>query len=44
MPQTLLPVYPSDATPINDIISFCKRDGSIYYWSRFKYSRRISNN
>lgn len=32
MPQTLLPVYPSDATPINDIISFCKRDGSIYYF------------
>jgi transposase len=32
MPQTLLPVYPSDATPINDIISFCRRDGSIYYF------------
>jgi transposase len=32
MPQTLLPVYPSDAIPINDIISFCKRDGSIYYF------------
>lgn len=32
MPQTLLPVYPTDATPINDIISFCKRDGSIYYF------------
>jgi len=32
MPQTLLPVYPSDATPINNIISFCKRDGSIYYF------------
>ena len=32
MPQTILPVYPSDATPINDIISFCKRDGSIFYF------------
>ena len=32
MPQTLLPVYPSDATPINNVISFCKRDGSVYYF------------
>jgi transposase len=32
VPQTLLPVYPSDATPINNIISFCKRDGTIYYF------------
>jgi len=32
MPQTLLPVYPSDATPINTIISFCRRDGSVYYF------------
>jgi transposase len=32
MPQTLLPVYPSDATSINDILSFCKRDGSVYYF------------
>jgi len=32
MPQTLLPVYPSDATPINDLISFCKRDGAVYYF------------
>jgi transposase len=32
MPQTLLPVYPSDATPINNIISFCKREGSVYYF------------
>jgi hypothetical protein len=32
MPQTLLPVYPSDATPINNVMSFCKRDGSFYYF------------
>jgi transposase len=32
MPQTLLPIYPSDATPINTIFSFCKRNGSIYYF------------
>jgi transposase len=32
MPQALLPVYPSDATPINNVMSFCKRDGSIYYF------------
>jgi hypothetical protein len=32
MPQTLLPVYPSDAKPINNVISFCRRDGSIYYF------------
>ena len=32
MPQTLLPVYPSDATPINDITSFCKRNGNIHYF------------
>jgi len=30
--QTLLPIFPSDASPINEIISFCKRDGSIYYF------------
>ena len=30
MPQTLLPVFPVEATPINELISFCKRDGAIY--------------
>ena len=32
MPQTLLAVYPSDATPINDIISFCRRNGNTCYF------------
>lgn len=32
MPQSLLPIFPSDATAINEIISFCKRDGSVYYF------------
>jgi len=32
MPQTLLPIFPADATPINDLISFCKRDGAVYYF------------
>lgn len=31
MPQTLLPVFPAEATPVNDLISFCKRDGAVYY-------------
>jgi transposase len=32
MPQTLLPIFPAEGTPVNDIISFCKRDGSVYYF------------
>ena len=32
MPQTLLPIYPAEATPVNGLISFCKRDGSVYYF------------
>jgi len=33
MPQTLLlPIFPADATPINDLMSFCKRDGAVYYF------------
>ena len=32
MPQTLLPIFPTEATPINDLISFCKRDGAVYYF------------
>ena len=32
MPQTLLPVFPAEATPINELISFCKRDGAVYYF------------
>ena len=32
MPQTLLPVFPAEAIPINEIVSFCKRDGAVYYF------------
>ena len=32
MPQTLLPVFPAEATPINELISFCRRDGTVYYF------------
>jgi transposase len=32
MPQTLLPIFPAEATAINELISFCKRDGSVYYF------------
>jgi hypothetical protein len=30
MPQAWLPIFPSDATAINAIMSFCQRDGSVY--------------
>lgn len=32
MPQTLLPLFPSESTPINDLVSFCKRDGMVHYF------------
>ncbi len=32
MPQILLPIFPAEATPINNVVSFAKRDGSIYYF------------
>jgi hypothetical protein len=32
MPQALLPIFPSDATAINEAMSFCQRDGSVYYF------------
>jgi len=32
MPQLILPVFPEDVTPINDVVSFCKRDGMVYYF------------
>jgi len=32
MPQTLLPIFPAEATPVNALISFAKRDGSVYYF------------
>lgn len=32
MPQELLPIFPAEATPISDLISFAKRDGRVYYF------------
>ena len=32
MPQTLLPCFPPENTPINGLVSFCRRDGSVYYF------------
>lgn len=32
MPQTLLPIFPSDATPINNILYVQKKDGNVYYF------------
>ena len=32
MAQMVLPVFPSESTPINDILSFCQRDGTVYYF------------
>jgi transposase len=32
MPQNLLPMFPAEATPVNEIISFRKRDGAVYYF------------
>lgn len=32
MPQTLLPIFPDESTPINDILSFEKRDGTVWYF------------
>ncbi|HVO82310.1 MAG TPA: hypothetical protein VMT28_16385 [Terriglobales bacterium] len=32
MPQTLLPIFPPEATPINELVSFCKREGVVYYF------------
>jgi hypothetical protein len=32
MPQMVLPIFPSESTPINDVVSFCKRDGTVYYF------------
>jgi transposase len=33
MPQALLPIFPSDATQINELVSFSKRDGTVYYFN-----------
>lgn len=32
MAQTILPLFPADVTPINNLLSFAKRDGMIYYF------------
>ena len=32
MSQTLLPIFPAEATPINELISFCKRDDTVFYF------------
>ena len=32
MPQTLLPIFPAESTPINEIVSFEKRDGKVWYF------------
>jgi transposase-like protein len=32
MPQLILPVFPEDVTPINDVVSFCKREGMVHYF------------
>jgi len=32
MPQTLLPIFPAEATRINDLISFSRRDGAVFYF------------
>lgn len=33
MPQTLLPMFPADVTPINELVSFAKRDGTVHYFN-----------
>lgn len=35
MLQTLLPIFPVEAMPINDLISFCKRDDTVFYFLIF---------
>ena len=32
MPQVLLPLFPAESTPINDLLSFEKRDGTVWYF------------
>ena len=33
MPQPLLPLFPADVTPINELVSFAKREGTVYYFN-----------
>lgn len=32
MPQSVLPIFPGDATPVTDLVSFCRREGTITYF------------
>ncbi len=32
MSQTLLPIFPAESTPINEILSFSKREGTVWYF------------
>jgi len=32
MPQTLLPIFPMDSTPINDVLYVQKKNGQVYYF------------
>lgn len=32
MPQTLLPLFCEDVTPINELVAYAKRDGQVYYF------------
>ena len=32
MPQSLLPLFPAESTPINNLLSFEKRDGRVWYF------------
>jgi transposase-like protein len=33
MPQPLLPMFPADVTEINELVSFAKRAGTVYYFN-----------
>ncbi len=33
MPQPLLPMFPAGVTPINELVSFAKREGTVYYFN-----------
>ena len=33
MPQPLLPMFPADVTGINEVVSFAKREGTVYYFN-----------
>jgi transposase len=32
MAQAMLPMFPAEATPINNVVSLAKRDGTVYYF------------